>query len=881
MRGQAKYRLMRMGWIWLQLVLLLTVSGFLRPKAVGAQERGKVAVLPFKVHALKPLDQLTRGLQEMLTARMEKLGFSVISPEVVDKHPMVFQPALETTDLMEIGKDLGADWVISGSMTQIGQKISLDVKVVDVTGRRPPFLQYVVAENMDELPATTERLAASLDNRITGVVQVAQVRVKGNHRIEKAAILAVVRTKKGERLNYDRLDKDLRDIYKMGFFKDVEIETESGPDGEIVTFLVTEKPSIAKISFHGNKEISDEDLKKEIGIKPYSILNQNEIKQSLNRLNDFYRQKGFYNVEISDRIEPLPNNEVALKYEITEHEKVFITKIEFEGNTHFTAKELKDIMETGEHGWLSWITDSGLLDRKKLEFDVFKLTSFYHNHGFIRAVVGEPKVTYVKGEGLKVSIEINEGQQFRVNKVSLEGELIKPADELMKTVQIGQGMVFNRETVRKDILALKDIYADDGYAYAEIKPLIKEDDKNHQVDITYLASKGEKVRFERINITGNTVTRDKVIRRELKVVEGEYFNAKALQRSTQNLNRLGFFENVEVQTKKGSSENQMVLNVNVKEKQIAQDNLFGNGQRLAASVRIGGISSQYDIRFTEPWLFDRPISGDIQTYKWEREFDDYTKDSWGGSLSIGFPFNYLDDFTRGLVRYNFEDANITDVLPTAAFVIRDMEGRSTTSSVTFGLSRNSTDRAWNPTKGSINSFTVEYAGGLLSGDNYFNKYEARTAWFFPLPWDTVFMVQGRWGLIQKRSGGNLPVYEKFFLGGINTVRGFDYADISPRDPVTGDKIGGDKMMIYNLEYHFPLLKEQGIIGIVFFDAGNVFGSGEGPGEDFTFSGIRRSVGGGVRWYSPLGPLRLEWGYNLDPQYNEAHSKFDFSLGTVF
>jgi outer membrane protein insertion porin family len=206
-----------------------------------------------------------------------------------------------------------------------------------------------------------------------------------------------------------------------------------------------------------------------------------------------------------------------------------------------------------------------------------------------------------------------------------------------------------------------------------------------------------------------------------------------------------------------------------------------------------------------------------------------------------------------------------------------MEGRSVTSSMTLGVNRNSSNRAWNPSRGSVNGISFTYAGGVLGGDNYFNKYVARSTWFFPLFWDTIFMVQGRWGYLRKRSGGELPVYEKFYLGGINTVRGFELAAISPTDPETGDKIGGEKMMVYNVEYRFPLLKEQGILGVVFFDAGNVFTAE----EDFTFSGIRTSAGGGVRWYSPIGPLRLEIGYNLDPELDEPSSNVEFSIGTMF
>jgi outer membrane protein insertion porin family len=311
--------------------------------------------------------------------------------------------------------------------------------------------------------------------------------------------------------------------------------------------------------------------------------------------------------------------------------------------------------------------------------------------------------------------------------------------------------------------------------------------------------------------------------------------------------------------------------------QITQSNFRGHGQRLSASVKIGGTSSQFNISFTEPWLFDRPLSGSVQAFKWQREYDEYTKDSLGGKLGFGFPITKIDDFTRSMIQYAYDDAEISDIRSGASSVIQEMEGRSVTSSMTLEVRRNSTDRAWNPSSGSINSISFEYAGGILGGDNYFDKYNARSAWYFPLPWATVFLVQGRWGYLERRSGGALPVYEKFFLGGINTVRGFEFAAISPIDPVTGDKIGGEKMMVYNLEYRVPLIGEQGIIGLVFFDAGNVWTSE----DDYTFSGIREGAGGGVRWYSPMGPLRLEWGRNLDPKAGEPNSRVEFNIGAMF
>ena len=880
------------------MVLLAVIFSLTGSHPVGAKDAETVAVLPFRVHALKPLGYLQQGLQKMLTDRIGKRGYRVIPTERVNRHRLAFLPQYEARDLLRIGKDLGCDWIATGSLTQIGKRISLDLKMVDVTGRKPPFFIFMVAEDLDSLPETTERIALSMDYQISGVAQVDSVRVEGNRRIESDAILAVVGTRKGDRLDYDQLDRDLRAVYKMGFFEDVKTETEDGPKGKVVIFRVVEKPSIGKIVFEGNKKIKEDDLTEKLGIKLYSILDQNEIKKGINRIRDFYREKGYYNAEITERTDSLPNNQVQLSFQITENKKVYIRKIVFVGNKKFDDGDLRDIMVTRKKGLFSWFTDSGVLDKRKLEFDCHKIASFYHNHGFVKAKVGAPKVTYKKGEGLIVTIEVQEGEPYAVHKVSVDGDLIRPADELMKMVRITHEKVFNREVIRKDTLALKKVYTDEGYAYADVVPRTREDDKTRQIDIVYSIRKGKKVRFERINIMGNTTTRDKVIRRELKVAEGEYFSGKKLKRSSQNLDRLGYFKDVQIETKRGSRDDLMILDVKVEEEHtgsfsvgagyssmdsvvgmasVSEDNLFGRGQKLVASVQLGGKSSQYDITFMEPWIMDHPVSGTIRAYNWKREYDEYTKDAFGGVLTLGWPIEMFDDYTRAYASYQYDSADISDVSSTASYLIREMEGTSSTSSLTMGLTRNSTNRAWNADRGSINEISLEYAGGILGGQNYFNKYFARSAWYFPFLWHTSFMVQGRWGYIKQRSGGDLPSYEKWYLGGIDTVRGFDYADVSPYDPLTLDKVGGEKMMVYNLEYRFPLLKKMGLLGVVFFDAGNVYTSEKGVKE----RDLAKSVGGGIRWRSPMGPLRIEWGKNLDPQRGEKSSTIEFSMGSRF
>lgn len=891
-----RVRLMCLRWIGLSLLLLM-LSFLYRTEDVLAEERTRIAVMPLQVHALKAGEDLEPGFDVLLRHGLKERGFVIIPLEEIKKLPLSSLKALGNQEILAAGRELRADWVIVGSLTRIGKRASIDLKVYDIGEERPPFSLYSTAEDLDNLEDTAKRMATGIDNRISGVPHVELVQVRGNRRVEEEAILAVVETKKGDRVDYDRLDQDLRDIYRMGFFKDIAIETEEGSSGTIVIFRVVEKPSIGRIAFEGNNELKDDVLKEELGIKPYSILDNNEVKQGIRRLEDYYRKKGFYNVDIRDQIDPLPNNEVLVTYKISENEKVYISEIEFVGNNTFDDDDLKEIMETSERGFFSWLTDSGYLDDKKLEFDVYKIGSFYHNQGYIKAKVDKPKITYDKEKGLLILIEIDEGNQYHVRDVLVEGDLIVPVEELLEKIRINKEKVFNRELIRKDILTLRDIYSDEGYAYAEVTPLTSEDKEEFAVDITYRISKEQKVYFERINIRGNRITRDKVIRRELKAIEGGYFSGKALKRSTQNLNRLGFFEDVKVQTKKGSREDLMVLDIDVTERptgtfsvgagysssekafsvvKISQENLFGRGQSLSLSAMIGGESDKFDIRFIEPWLFDKPLSADVQVYKWETEYDEYTKDSVGGALGFGFPLVF-DDHTRGYIKYGFDDADITDIAESAATAIKEMEGKNITSSITFMIKRDSRDRRWNTSRGSINSFSYEYAGGILGGDIYFDKYLARSAWYFPLFWDTVLVAQGRWGYVKQRSGGKLPVYQKFSLGGINSVRGFDGGSISPEDPETGDKIGGEKMMVYNLEYRFPLFKEQGFVGLFFFDAGNVFTEE----ESYTFSGIRRSAGCGIRWYSPLGPLRLEYGWNLDPLEDEDSGQWEFTVGGYF
>jgi outer membrane protein insertion porin family len=273
-------------------------------------------------------------------------------------------------------------------------------------------------------------------------------------------------------------------------------------------------------------------------------------------------------------------------------------------------------------------------------------------------------------------------------------------------------------------------------------------------------------------------------------------------------------------------------------------------------------------------VYDTLLSAGVDLFKWKFEYDEYTRDSTGGSLRTRFPIGFDEEFTRAFAKYLYDDTDISNVAENAAYEIKDMEGRSLTSSITVGVDRDTRDRPWDTRRGSFNSVSFEYAGGPLGGDVYFNRYEATTQWYFPWRWETAFMAQGRWGYIDQREGGKLPVYQKYRIGGIKTVRGYDFESISPTDPATGDKIGGEKMMVYNFEFLFPLLQEQGIRGVIFFDAGNVFTKDENWG----FTDICMSVGAGIRWYSPMGPIRIEYGFILNRRPEDSMGGVEFQMG---
>ena len=745
-------------------------------------------------------------------------------------------------------------------------------------------------------------------------LKVTSVKVKGNRRIEAAAILQAVRIKPGDLLDPDKVDADVRAIYKLGHFRDVQAETEKVDGGVVLSYLVQEKPVIREIKIEGAKEITTDKVREALEIKPNTIFSSKDLQKSIKKVKKLYADDGYYLAEVEGSTATRTDTELNVIIKVKEGKKVLIKSISFTGNHAFTAKKLKKTMETSEEWMFSWLTSAGTYKEEVLKNDAALLTELYMNNGYINVKVGEPKVELSPDKSaLKVSISITEGEQFRLGKLSFKGDLLESSDELMKKLTEKSGELFSRSALRNDINALTDLYADKGFAFANATPQTRVNPDTHTVDIVFEMETGALVHIDRINISGNVKSRDKVVRRELRLEEGELYSATALKRSKQNLMNTGFFDEANLVTAKGSSADQLDLNVEVKEKptgtfsvgagyssldgiigqgSVQQANFLGLGLKATLAASFGSRTQTYNLGLTDPYFMDTKwtLGGDI--YRTERIYLDYTSRATGADIKGGYQ---LSDTLSTFLIYKFEEKEISDeseallqsihlgaILPPLTW--------STTSSLTASITSNTTDYRPDPTRGMIDMVSVEFAG--LGGTNRFLRYLTEHTLFYPVGWGTVASLRGTFGYIQSL-GVQIPFDEKFYLGGISSLRGYAGRTVCPVLQTTSTPtdingvgtnllnnvyLGGDVEAVANLEYTFPLIKEAGLKGVTFFDLGN---SGNGLGG--TFSNILSSYGAGIRWFSPIGPLRLEYGIPLNPRpgIDKASGRLEFSIGSIF
>ncbi len=719
------------------------------------------------------------------------------------------------------------------------------------------------------------------------------VEIRGNKKIEIETIQAKIKSAVGSPFSQETVQKDIKSLFSLGYFDDIKTEIEPFEGGIKLIFALKEKPTVTSVDFQGNKELEADKLKEKITITAGAIANFSLIMDNVEKIVSFYQSEGYRLVSVIPVIRNVSDDSVALTFQIDEGKKVKIKEIKIEGNRAVTSKEIKKAMETKERWLFSFITGSGIYKEEEIRTDIERIRELYHSKGYIYAVISEPVITLsLDKKDLYIKISISEGEQYKVGGISFNGNKIFSSAELFKQIKTSPGKIFNRTLLRNDIDALLNLYMEKGYARADVDPQMDVNTGQKLVNITFSIAEGEIFRVGRIDITGNQKTRDKVIRREMRLDEGDIFNNKLLKRSYQRITNLNYFESIDLSPKLRTEEKLVDIDVKVKEKltgmltvgggyssvdkfmvmgEISQSNLFGKGLTLRLKADLSSRRTNYNLSITDPWFMDRPISASFSVYNEIFKYPDYSKKSTGTSIGFG---KELSEYVGGKIIYNLEKVNIADVATDASSLIKEQEGTKTTSSISPSVWKDTRDNFLDPTTGSKNALYATFAG--IGGDNYFVTTSIDSLWYFPVIWDTTFSLRGRFGYASGFAGKKLPLYERFYVGGINTVRGLGFGEAGPKNE-EGELIGGNKELIFNAEYIFPIEKNIKLKGVLFFDAGNAFDNN----ETVSITSLRTTTGLGVRWMSPFGPIRLEWGFNLSPKAGESKNKVEFALGGLF
>ena len=686
-------------------------------------------------------------------------------------------------------------------------------------------------------------------------VTVGNVQVTGNKRIEADAIKAVITTKVGMTLSQPRLADDVRRIYGLGFFHDVRVDIARGEDNTaIVTFLVEENPVIRQVSITGNEEIGADDIKEKLTVTVGSTVDFPLLMENSARIEAQYQAKGYYLAKVTYVLEPMGEGAVGVNFDVVEGKKLRLKKIEFHGNHAFTDRQLEKVMTTKTWGITSYVSQlwdhSGLYAEPIFYEDLDKIQRKYMDDGYIRVSIGRPQVDVVD-DSLRVSVEIEEGPQFHVGTVDILGDETMNRDELLGLVKLQPGAIFSRSVLTGDVDRLRGYYADRGFFDAAVNPITNVDAERLEIATNFEVKKGELYFVEGIDLNGNTRTADAVVRRELSIGEAELYSAAAVAKSKQRVQRLGYFEEVEIQTRPTDQPNRVAMSVDVVERptgsfsfgagvgsvdgfvvsgSIRQDNWFGTGRSLSAGADLGSVNRTYYVRFVEPYVFNTAGSLSATLQSARSEYIDFEEEQSGGGLSYSYPLDESETYLSG--GYNYAQRKITSVDVQAASLLEreELQGESSTSLATISLRKDTRDDFRFPKTGAVSGLAAEFSG--LGGFAKFLRLEARTTRFYPmgwlLPFDSTFVLNSRAGYVfpfnnigdfdlpgcsqssgcvaltdqapsEIRALGNidtrlkLPLTERYFLGGIGAfqVRGFKQRSLGPRRTRLNQQIFSD------------------------------------------------------------------------------------------
>ncbi|MBX3039331.1 MAG: outer membrane protein assembly factor BamA [Bdellovibrionaceae bacterium] len=771
-------------------------------------------------------------------------------------------------------------------------------------------------------PAAKTTPASNLSSRT-----VSEIVVEGQRKLEKDAILARLKMKPGDLATDEAIREDVLNLFRLGYFNDIQVDRQVAGSSVRLTYKILEKPSVTEILFQGNSELKAEELLEASGLKAYEILNQFKVREAVEKLQKLYEDKGYFLAKIDFEVVDVKKDEtVNVVFKVEEGEKVKVKKILFIGNEKLSTELLKGRLFTQEQGYFTALSGSGAYKQEVFERDIMALRFSYYNLGYIQAKVERPQVSVTPDKkGIYLTFRIEEGKQYKVGEVDFAGDLLFSRQELFQAIKIDENDVFAYDVLQKDLGELQAKYGDLGYAYANVIPRWVFHEDESKIDVVFDIAKGDKVYFGKINVTGNSKTRDKVVRRELKVREGELYNETRRRQSLENVQRLGFFDEVNFKTSTPPGKlDVMDVEIVVKERNtgqiqvsagygtatkftfggsVQQTNFLGRGQNLGVSMTIAGDYQVYDVSFTDPYFQDTDWSAGVRAFQSTNSGRlDYDEKRTGASLSLGHP---IGENIRAFLSYGYTASRLSERFETdrngdkvrvtdpALFPLETASGDAST--VTGSIEYDTRNDRFKPSKG-IFARTSLGNTGWVGGNLQYYRAGADFQFFRNLFWDVVWRNSLKWGQIgSTESGRAVPFNERFLLGGPYSLRGYRYGRVGKqaRSQMLYDAyvtrgisskdaedralrfLGGEQQLQWQTEFQFPMIREAEMYGVVFYDIGQAE-------DSITEGGFYSSWGFGLRWFSPIGPLRFEWGFPFKrTSYYHENGVFEFSIGTPF
>lgn len=885
-------------------ILALLISFICLPAFVLAQETQirKVMIFPFKVVAKgAAADQLNSELAGVLGAELSRDGDIEIASGLPFANA-VQDRRVDPQRLVRIGDRMGAQLVIWGNLTELDDGLALELSALQTRPGSRVRLFTANGKDKSELIGRMRDISAEIGATVMNRPKIGEIKIEGNKRIQREAILNKIDMKPGSPFRKSAIGDEIREIYSMGYFEDVQVRAQEAPDGKMDLYItLKERPSIKNIELEGLKIFSKDEVLDALTTKSFSVASVQKIRNDIEKMKGMYEKEGYYQPQIDYEIKELSPSEATLSFKIDEGRKSYLTDIVLDGRSKLDEKEIKKALTLKEKSWFWFLDESGSFTREKLEENRMRLLASYLENGFINVQVGSPKMDITDG-AVKVTYPIKEGDRFQVRKIEVEGDLISPAEQLVSQLKVKPKTWFKRSDVADDIKTLTKLYNNQGYAYADIEPMQKINDEHDFVDLTFKVTKGDKVSIERVDITGNDRTRDKIIRRALMISEGDIYNSDSFEGTKSNLESMDFFEAVKLKTSPGSRPDMMNVTVEVIEKKtgslaaglgyssqdgamgnidLKERNLFGMGVVANAKANLSSRRSNYEGSLTYPWIMDYPLTGSLRGYKAQQYETSYLRDSDGFSVHLSYPLYGLWTMSSGFARDSSKLSGFEQIFARSIVAyyaqyntVAQKYLNISENSLSLNFGRDTRNNSVIPTAGSKLTLGTRLSG--LGGDVAFSSYYTEGIYYQSLFWRAILKLRANGSMLMESGSDPIPFDRRILLGGIQSIRGYKQGEIGPRDRF-GNVIGGDRALFSNVECLFPLIDRLKLNGVTFFDIGNSWNVSEGP----FMSDVKAGVGVGIRWISPMGPLRIEYGWKVNPNKGEEPGAFAFAMGQLF